>query len=122
MIINKIKKQTPTIIGTDLKAFIKLSEVDHDVALLGLEKFIATCSPLAPNIRNKTPNKKNTIGIPNNFMFLFSTTTRTFRFNSTVLGYKITQQSCSVSLVHFFIIATSYFNISIEDPLKNYEI
>jgi len=88
VIINKIKKLTPIIIGTDIKAFIKLSEVDHEVTFLGLEKFIAICSPLAPNIKNKTPNKKNPTGIPNDFIFLLSIITRTFRLNYTITGNK----------------------------------
>jgi hypothetical protein len=71
VLINKIKKLTPIIIGTSVKVFIKLSEVDHDVELVGFEKFIAFCSPLAPNIKNKTPNRKKTPGILNNFKFLF---------------------------------------------------
>jgi hypothetical protein len=71
VLINKIKKLNPIIIGTSVKVFIKLPEVDHDVELVGFEKFIAFCSPLAPNIKNKTPNRKKTPGIPNDFKFLF---------------------------------------------------
>jgi hypothetical protein len=71
VLINKSKKLTPIIIGTSVKVFIKLSEVDHDVELVGFENFIAFCSPLAPNIKNNTPNRQNTPGIPNDFKFLF---------------------------------------------------
>lgn len=66
-----MKKVIPTIVGIDIKAFIKLLEVSHDSALPGLEKFTAIDAPLAPNIKNKTTNKKKTKGIPNNFKFAF---------------------------------------------------
>jgi hypothetical protein len=69
--MNKSKKLIPIIVGTYIKAFIKLSEVDHDEALVGLEKFIAFCIPFAPIIKNKTPNKKKPVGTPNNFKYLF---------------------------------------------------
>ena len=62
----------PIIVGTYIKAFITFSDVDQDEALPGLEQVIASCSPLAPNSKNKTPNKKKPVGIPNDFTCLFA--------------------------------------------------
>ena len=51
--MNKIKKVTPIIIGTDIKVLIKLPEVSHESALPGLEKLVASDSPLTPTIKTK---------------------------------------------------------------------
>ena len=69
--MNKIKKLIPIIMGTYIKASIKFPAVDHDEALPGLEYIPASFSPLAPNSKNKTPNKKKPTGMPNSFIRLF---------------------------------------------------
>lgn len=54
-----------------MKVFIKLSEVDHDSALYGFERLMAISFPLAPIIKNKTPNRKNPPGILKDFKTIF---------------------------------------------------
>ena len=72
MLIDNNKKLIPIIVGTYVKASIKSPEVVHADALPGLEYILASFPPLAPNIKNKTPNKKKPTGIPNDFKFLFA--------------------------------------------------
>lgn len=73
VLIDKINKLMPMMAGTYVKASIKSPEVVHDVALLGLAYILASDPPLAPMIKNKTPNKKMPTGIPNDSKCLFAT-------------------------------------------------
>ena len=70
--MNKMKKLIPISVGTYIKASIKFPAVVQDEALPGLEYILASFSPLAPNSKNKTPNKKKPTGMPNGFKYLFS--------------------------------------------------
>ncbi|PIC84909.1 hypothetical protein CSV72_16375 [Sporosarcina sp. P20a] len=75
MLTNDIRNETPKIIGINVNASIVLPSVVQLEAPEGLENVVANPSPLAPNIKNKTPKNKKAIGIPNNSVILF------FQFN-----------------------------------------
>ncbi|WP_155979565.1 hypothetical protein [Sporosarcina ureae] len=71
VLTNNIRNETPKIIGINVNASIVLPSVVQLEAPAGLENVVAKPSPLAPNIKNKTPENKKAIGIPNKSIILF---------------------------------------------------